>query len=221
MTRFILPPPGALKPNNDVDPFPFYYKPVVGRIFVARLDAALSILPHKRFHRLLELGYGSGLMLPTLDPLTDELHGADLEVEPQGLRAALAKLGVRPMSLVQADARKLPYPDAHFDGVVALSILEHLRSDELHAAAAELGRIVEPGGVFLVGCPAVHKAMNMAFSVIGFSGIENHHFSSLPDVVEATRPWFTVEARSAWPSPMAHAPLGWAPYGAILLRRNR
>jgi len=221
MPRFHLPPEGALKPNNDVDPLPFYYKPVVGRIFVARFDAALRLLPPTRFHRLLELGYGSGLLLPTLDALTDELYGADLEVEPPGLAAALEKLGVHPKQLLQADARKLPFPDGHFDGIVALSILEHLRSDELAAAAQELARVTAPDGVFLVGCPAVHKAMNAAFAAIGFSGIEDHHFSSLVDVVAATAPWFTVEKRSAWPALLAKAPLGWAPYGAILLRRKR
>ena len=221
MPRFILPPRGTFRPNNGVDPLPFYYKPVVGRIFVARFDAALSLLSETRFHRLLELGYGSGLLLPTLDRLTDDLVGADLEVEPPGLVDTLTKLGTRPMQLVQADARKLPFPDGHFDGVVALSILEHLRADILAAAAAELGRVTAPNGLFLAGCPAVHKAMNAAFAVIGFQGIENHHFSSLPDVVAAMKPWFSVEARSAWPAPLAHAPLGWAPYGAVLFRRHR
>ena len=35
MLRLELPPRGALRPNNDVDPLAFYYKTVVGRIFRA------------------------------------------------------------------------------------------------------------------------------------------------------------------------------------------
>ncbi len=219
MANFRLPPRGALEPNNAVDPFKFYYRPLVGRVFAARLDTGLGLI-EGRFHRLLEIGYGSGLLMPTLQPLTDELYGADLEREPPRLRAALAQLGVHPTQLVQADVQKLPFDDGFFDGVVAFSILEHLKHDELQRALAEVARVLEPGGRFLVGCPAVHKAMNAAFAAIGFRGIEDHHFSSLPDVIDAAKPHFTVEKRASWPAAMTRAPLGWAPYSSVLLNRR-
>jgi SAM-dependent methyltransferase len=219
MIKFELPPPGALSPNNEVDPFRFYYKPIIGRVFAARLDTGLSLV-EGRFKRLLEIGYGSGLLMPTLQRATDELYGADLEREPPRLREALGALGVTPRRLVQADVRALPFDDRFFDGVVAFSILEHLKPDELSDAAREVARVIEPGGRFLVGCPAVHKAMNAAFAAIGFRGIEEHHFSSLPDVVRACAPWFTVEKRASWPALMSRAPLGWAPYSSVLLRRT-
>lgn len=217
--RFRLPPRGALEPNNDVDPLPYYYKPLLGRLFAARLEVGLGLLDG-RFRRLLEIGYGSGLLMLTLSLLTDALYGADLEAEPPELRGALARLGVTPKGLVQADVRRLPFPDAHFDGVVAFSILEHLRPSALEEAAREVARVLEPSGRFLVGCPAVHKVMNAAFAAIGFRGIEQHHFSGLPEVARACAPWFTVERRAALPRLLDRAPLGWAPYGALLLRRR-
>ncbi len=217
--RLTLPPRGVLTPNNDVDPLKFYYRPFIGRIFVARIDAGLGLIV-RPFKRLLEIGYGSGLLMPTLAKVTGELHGADLEREPSGLRSALATLGVTPTSLVQADIRKLPFPDGHFDGVVAFSILEHLKRDELIEAAAELARVIEPGGRLLVGCPAVHKAMNAAFAAIGFSGIEEHHFSAISDVISACDARFTVVKHATLPSIMYRAPLGLAPYTAVLFRRR-
>jgi len=219
MVRFALPPPGALQPNNAVDPFKFYYKPLVGRVFAARLDTGLGLIDG-RFRRLLEVGYGSGLLMPTLSAITDELYGADLEREPPHLRPSLRALGVEPRELVQADISSLPFEDGFFDGVVAFSILEHLKPDALAGAAREVARVLSPGGRFVVGCPAVHKAMNAAFAAIGFRGIEQHHFSALPDVVRASDPWFTVEKRASWPSLMSRAPLGWAPYSSVLLRRR-
>lgn len=219
MVRLSLPPEGALQPNNADDPLPFYYRPVVGRIFRARLDIGLALL-EGRFRRLLEIGYGSGLLMPTLCRITDELHGADREAEPPTLRPALARLGIVPASLARADIQTLPFPDGHFDGVVAFSILEHLKAPELARAATEVARVLEPGGRFLVGCPAVHRAMNVAFAAIGFGDIEAHHFSGLPDVVAACAPYFTVERRAALPRLLDRAPLGWAPYGALLLRRS-
>ena len=217
--RFQLPPRGALAANNAVDPLRFYYHPLVGRIFAARLDTGLRLLGG-RSRRLLEVGYGSGLLMPTLSRLTDELCGADLEAEPPGLREALAQLGASPAELVRADVASLPFPDRHFDAVVAFSIFEHLRPEALAGAAREVARTLEPGGRLLIGCPAVHRAMNLAFALIGFGNIEEHHFSDLRQVVAACEPWFSVEKRAAWPALMSRAPLGLAPYGAVLLRRR-
>jgi SAM-dependent methyltransferase len=217
--KFVLPPAGALRANNEVDPFRFYNKPVVGRVFAARLDTGLGLVD-RRFRRLLEIGYGSGLLMPTLAQLADDLYGADLEREPPGLRDALARLGVQPKELVQADVQSLPFADGHFDGVVAFSIFEHLKADQLAVAGHEVDRVLERGGRLLIGCPAVHRAMNAAFAAIGFHGIDQHHFSALPEVLEAFSPWFTVEKRASWPSLMTRAPLGWAPYSSVLLRRT-
>src|SRR5438105_14288525 len=100
--RLRLPPPGTLSPNDEVDPLRFYYAPIVGRVFRARIDLGLKLL-EGRFRRLLEIGYGSGLLLPTLAQICDELYGADLVREPANLRERLEKLGTKPCELVQAD----------------------------------------------------------------------------------------------------------------------
>jgi SAM-dependent methyltransferase len=217
--KLALPPRGVLVPNNEVDPLKFYYWPIVGRIFRARIDAGLGLID-RRFHRLLEIGYGSGLLLPTLARVTDELHGADLQREPAGLRDALARLGVAPTSLVQADIQRLPFDDGFFDGIVAFSILEHLKRTELATAAAELGRVTRRGGQLLIGCPAVHKTMVAAFSAIGFSGIENHHFSGIADAVAACETDFRVAGHATLPSILRGARLGIAPYTTVLLERR-
>jgi SAM-dependent methyltransferase len=214
--RFQLPPRGALPPNNDVDPLKYYYVPLVGRVFRARIELGLRLL-EGRFARLLEVGYGSGLLLPTLRTLCDRLDGVDLSSDPEVVRPALARLGIEVDELRQGDVCALPFEEGRFDGVVAFSILEHLRAPELGRALAEVARVLMPGGRFLVGCPAVHKGMNLAFSAIGFHGIEQHHFSSIDDVFAAARPYFTEEKRATLPRGV---PLGWAPYGAVLLRRR-
>ena len=214
-----LPPPGVLVPNNAVDPLPYYYRPLIGKVFAARLNTGLRLLDG-RYSRLLEIGYGSGLLMPTLASACDELYGLDLEKEPDGLRERLARLGVAPAGLVQASARSMPFDDRFFDAAVAFSIFEHLRAHELELTLAECARVLRPEGRLLVGCPAVHKIMNAAFASIGFSGIENHHFSTIADVVTAASPWFAVERHAALPSLMAAMPLGWAPYTTVLFVRR-
>jgi ubiquinone/menaquinone biosynthesis C-methylase UbiE len=217
--RLQLPPVGALTANGDSDPLPFYYKPLVGRLFAARLNIGLALLDG-RFKRVLEIGYGSGLLMPTLASISDQIYGLDLAPEPAGLRARLQQLGVQPEELVQADVKRMPFAAGHFDGVIAFSIFEHLKSDELAPALAEVARVLEPGGRFLVGCPAVHKIMNAAFSAIGFANIEQHHFSTIADVLAAAQTHFTVERHDALPGVMRRLPLGWAPYTTVLLRRR-
>jgi SAM-dependent methyltransferase len=52
---------------------------------------------------------------------------------------------------VLGDALKLPFPDDHFDRVVAAEVLEHIPNDEL--AMTELARVLRPGGAAAVTVP--------------------------------------------------------------------
>jgi SAM-dependent methyltransferase len=217
--RLSLPPQGSLRPNNDVDPLAFYYKPVVGRIFRARIDLGLGLLD-RRYDALLEIGYGSGLLLPTLSTVTNELFGLDLEPQPEGLGTYLQSRGVR-ATLAQGDVRKMPFPDTRFDCVVAFSIFEHVKGEALDAGLAEVARVLRPGGTFLIGCPAVHAAMSAAFAAIGFADIDHHHVSDLAAILAAADRAFEREAVAAWPPLVGdRLPVGWAPYTAARLRRR-
>ena len=53
---------------------------------------------------------------------------------------------------VRADARRLPFADGSFDRVVASEVFEHVDDDAL--AAAEVARVLRPGGVAAVTVPA-------------------------------------------------------------------
>jgi SAM-dependent methyltransferase len=57
----------------------------------------------------------------------------------------------RGFNAIQADARDLPMPDESFDLLVAFDVLEHI--DEDHQAAAEIRRVLRPGGVALIAVP--------------------------------------------------------------------
>ena len=50
-----------------------------------------------------------------------------------------------------ADAHDLPLPDNSFDGVLAMEVFEHLHTPE--RAAAEILRVLKPGGIALVSVP--------------------------------------------------------------------
>ena len=57
----------------------------------------------------------------------------------------------RGLPVVRADALHLPFADASLDLVTALDVLEHLQDDR--AAAAEIRRVLRPGGRVVVTVP--------------------------------------------------------------------
>jgi 2-polyprenyl-3-methyl-5-hydroxy-6-metoxy-1,4-benzoquinol methylase len=127
--------------------------------------------------RGLEVGYAAGVVLSTLAPRVSELHGIDLDADPDTAAERLRRVGVN-AQLVRGsvlDMRNL-YPDGFFDLVVCFSVMEHL-SDPARALD-EMTRVLRPGGVAVLGMPAVNRFMEYAFLAIGFKGIEDHHITT-------------------------------------------
>jgi len=127
-----LPPAGTLKPNDQHDPLPYYYRPLLGWLYRKRLRMGLDLLPAKA-SRILEVGVGSGILVPTLSSNFSHYTGIDL-VLADGLDRLVAP-SCR-AEFLQADLlRESDLPEGSFDAVVCLSVLEHIADAE--AAAAE------------------------------------------------------------------------------------
>lgn len=71
-----------------------------------------------------------------------------LEYSPAGVELALA----RGLTVVQGDARQIPFEDDHFGLVVAYDVLEHIQEDD--QVVTEIARVVRPGGLVLIAVPA-------------------------------------------------------------------
>lgn len=94
--------------------------------------------------RLLEVGCGRGHLLRVMQDAGAKAAGIDLN--PQAIAQGVAN------DMRVASATSLPFPDAHFDGLVSVHAIEHL--PELDAALAEMVRVVRPGGRMLLIYPA-------------------------------------------------------------------
>jgi SAM-dependent methyltransferase len=173
-----LPPKDALVRIGNSDPLPYYYKPVIGRIYIERLNMGLRRLP-AHCESILEVGYGSGLLMPTLSARAKEVVGIDIHKVDAQVQACLDRLGVRPR-LVSGDARNLPFEDSRFDAVIALSFMEHVKPVERFID--EMWRVLKPGGKMVIGMPMVNKAFNMLFPLIGYFQIDDQHITSPGDV---------------------------------------
>jgi SAM-dependent methyltransferase len=112
------------------------------RVLRAVLDG-LELPPEPR---LLDAGAGSGR---TLDELARYGRVAGVELNEAGVEAARAR---GHLDVQKAAVEALPYPDAAFDIVTCLDVIEH--TDDDVRALTELRRVTRPGGALVVTVPA-------------------------------------------------------------------
>ena len=199
--RFQLPPKGRLHANNDHDPLPYYYRPLTGWLYRHRLQIGLDLLPGDG-RRVLEIGVGSGILVPTLTARFPEYVGTDL-VLAEGLPSLVAP-GCKATFQVADLLADNTLPAASFDTVVCFSVLEHIADSD--GAARGIARLLAPGGTLVAGYPMVSRVMTQAFRLIGYDKIEEDHVSPPVRIAAALDRALRPERRAAFP-PLAPVPL--------------
>jgi SAM-dependent methyltransferase len=157
-----LLPKSMLQPTNPVDHPSWNYRPVLGSVQRLRFRIVLELLADTHFHRLLEIGYGSGVFMPELAEHCEELYGVDPHPTAGDVAANLARYGVK-AALTSGSAESLPYESGFFDCAVAVSALEYVPSIE--SACREIRRVLNPGGVLAVVTPGATPLWNLALRV--------------------------------------------------------
>jgi SAM-dependent methyltransferase len=106
-----------------------------------------SVVPELRdAGRVLEIGAGTGRFTRPLKGAGLDIYGSDISL-PMLEKLVETSVGGRP-PLVVGDATRLPFVDDSFGAGVGVHIL-HLIPD-WKLALQELGRVIEPGGKFLL-----------------------------------------------------------------------
>ncbi len=80
-------------------------------------------------------------------------------------RAALSRLVRQGGLAAQATAEALPFPDAAFDLVMAMDIIEHVDDDE--PVFRELARVLRPGGTLVLSSPLHPESWTSFDDVVG------------------------------------------------------
>ena len=97
--------------------------------------------------RVLDLACGVGHTVAELAAAGHDAHGVDISAEAVRLGQVY---GVRNLGFL--DSSKTLYPDNHFDAVLLIDLLEHLKDESW--AVNEAHRVLRPGGVAIVITPA-------------------------------------------------------------------
>jgi len=174
-------PRQAYRSIRSRDPLHFYYWPYLGRLYRRRVEMCLEECVGGQ--RVLEVGFGCGISFLNLHGLFDEIHGIDLEAHIEETQTRFRQQGIQTW-LRRGNVLNLPYDNGFFDTVLLVSILEHLKADQLNQAARELFRVLRPGGQVVYGVPIERPLMVLAFRLLGYN-IREHHFSTEYDVRRA------------------------------------
>jgi ubiquinone/menaquinone biosynthesis C-methylase UbiE len=174
---------------NADDPIKYYYWPVFGRMYRRRVELALAEC--RGGESVLEVGFGTGLAFLNLNEMYREIHGLDLTASIPEVQSVFEPLGIH-ADLRQGSVLDMPYADAGFDTVLLISILEHLRPDELDSAFREIRRVLKPGGQVVYGAPVERPLMVFMFRLLGHD-IRREHFSTEKDIAGAAARAFKRE----------------------------
>lgn len=119
--------------------------------------------PHLRLaagSSVLEIGAGGGGLLALLHEAYHPSRLVGTDFDPDEVAASRAFLTARwgglppSIELREADALALPFPDASFDGVLAMMMLHHVEDRPTEyarrpGALREVRRVLRPGGLFV------------------------------------------------------------------------
>lgn len=142
----------ALRPGDAYDVVAATYAQVLPDTTVEDpLDLALV----DAFHRslpgpdVLDAGCGAGRMLRYLGRLDGGLRLQGVDVSRAMVELASAAAPTAPVRV--GDLADLPYADDSFHGVLAWYSIIHTSRDDLPVVAAQLRRVLRPGGCALLG----------------------------------------------------------------------
>lgn len=167
----LLPQESLIK-TGPVDHADWNYRPLLGIVQRTRFRLIDKLLNKERVDRILEVGYGSGVLMPHLKGLCRELHGIDIHPHASEVEDVLRRHNVE-ARLVSGSVVDLPYEDASFDRVVIVSAIEYV--DDIEAACRELVRVLRPGGAVVLVTPGQSWFLDLClFLWTGESANENY-----------------------------------------------
>lgn len=149
--------------TGPVDSVRDYYRPVVGPLLRRRAVWIEDVLRGRPPDNLLEIGYGSGILLPTLNQFAKKLFAVDVHPMGSEVHRSLEEAGVD-VALSQASGERLPFPDNVFGAVVIASTLSFIEHPD--RALREAVRVLRPGGRLVALIPRNFRAADRAWEIL-------------------------------------------------------
>ena len=133
------------------------------------VDAQIQLVDNLQVRQcdsVLCVGLGTGNELVHLRARTLDIDVFGIDISP----AAIARAGQKAAkqngrtALALMDARRLAFPDASFDRVLCYHVTDFL--DDAECSAAEMLRILKPGGRFVISFPADGEGIGLGMGLL-------------------------------------------------------
>jgi 2-polyprenyl-3-methyl-5-hydroxy-6-metoxy-1,4-benzoquinol methylase len=177
MNRLVEIPPSFLKQiaeNSDRIPRLYYAdNRLLRRMFWQRLHR-LNWLMNRTLRSpgsCLDLGGGSGVLLPTLSKLFAKV--VLIDIEARQARLVQERYGLTNVEIVQADVASLEFEPGFFDAAVAADVLEHF--GELDVPLKRLHSWIRPAGMLFTSLPTESRAYVLLRKVFHVEKPWDHH----------------------------------------------
>lgn len=125
-----------------------YYQTETGKL-VDKIEKEIVLAHFKNLQKTnwLELGCGTGHWSKFFSENGMQIIAVD---NSEAMLEVARSKDLENVQFLNADATRLPFPDAHFSGIVSITMLEFV--DDLEKVLNETDRVLKPGGMLILGC---------------------------------------------------------------------
>lgn len=201
MEKFILPERKNAFQTEHGDPVYRHYAILTGWMYKKRLINTLSLL-EDNCEKLLDVGYGSGILFPSLLNFAKTGYGLEIHGKEKEIYEMLEKEGADKSRLIlqPGSVLNMPYENAFFDSIVCVSTLEHMNpAGSLDKAMGEIYRVLKSGGRAVLSFPVRNIITDWFYQAVGFKPRDIHP-SSHNDIIKAAEKYFTIEKVLKFPN---------------------
>jgi SAM-dependent methyltransferase len=171
-----------------------FFDPLVGVAMPERRfkGALVAEADPKPGQRTLDIGCGTGTLALMVKEAEPDAEVFGLDADPEILERARSKAeeeGVE-IQLDQGLSTELPYEDGSFDRVLSTLFFHHLTGVDKRRTAAEIGRVLKPGGELHVADwgrppdPLMRAAITTVRLFDGFEQTRDNVAGALPEIFE-------------------------------------
>lgn len=151
-------------PNQKIYSIDSYLKPIRKIAFHKRLKMALELMGDRRYQNFLDIGFGSGILLPELASRTERLTAIDIHQNIEIVRNIIKSKNIS-ANLLKANVCQMPFEDNTFDGILCLSVLEFIQ--DIPWAIQEIKRVAKPKTKIVIGIPVFNFLTDICYYLIG------------------------------------------------------
>jgi len=189
-------PKSRVPMTSDVDTSRMYERRTFfRRVYLRRLRVCADHLEKMSSKSIaLEVGTGGGVFIPTLSNCVGRCIATDIHSNMPEVKDFLQKekINDRSIDFVRCDIDLMPFRPGIFDLIVAISVLEHLKSPD--EAVKEIKRVLKSGGSFVAGFPVENRISQLRKFILPkeYRNIryDEVHVSSYKKIIRSCRKHF-------------------------------